>query len=78
MRSNPKWVELYGSLVIHSASRRDVTCYVSLRLALLHIKLKCVTVVLDSIHNPTRHTNECYMILNRYKLNSNSCLDKAG
>lgn len=52
---------------IHCAACRDFTCYISLCLALLYVKLKCVTIVLNSIHDPSRDTNQCYIILNRCK-----------
>lgn len=40
----------------------DFTCYIHPRLALLNIELKCLTVVLDSIHNPGSDINKCYII----------------
>lgn len=50
---------------IHCIAFRDFTCYISHCVALLHIKLKCVTVVLNSINDPIRDTNQCSNILNR-------------
>lgn len=40
--------------------------------------MKCVTVVLNSIHDPVRDKNQSYIILNRFKVITDSHLDKAG
>lgn len=45
----------------------DFTCYIRPRLALLYIELKRLTVVLNSVHNPMRDTNQCYIISDRFK-----------
>lgn len=45
----------------------DLTCYIRPRLALLYVELKCLSVVLNSVHNPMRGTNQCYIISDRFK-----------
>lgn len=39
----------------------DFTCYIHPRLALLNVKLKRLTVVLDPIHNPSSDKNQCQL-----------------
>lgn len=57
---------------------RDFTCYISHCVALLHIKLKCVTIVLNSIHDPVTDINQCSIILDRCRLRTNLYLVNAG
>lgn len=37
----------------------DFTCYIHPRLALLNVKLKRLTVVLNPIHNPSSDKKQC-------------------
>lgn len=61
--SSPEQKGLYLQFLINHAVFRHFTCNISLCLALFHIKLKCVIIILNSIHDPDSKTNGCYINL---------------